>query len=160
MTETEKRKHRCCFTEHRPEKLNQPEETIKLALEKAILQAISDDLTVFISGMARGVDIWAAEIVLRLRSEGFPIRLICAIPYAGFEQKWKNEWQSRYNAILTSADLVHYICSEYNHSCFQIRNEWMVNHSARVIAAYNGSPGGTKNTIYYAARAKVSVKFI
>lgn len=55
-------------------------------LETAIQQAIADGSNVFISGMARGVDIWAAEIVLRFRSEGEDIKLICASPYRGFEK--------------------------------------------------------------------------
>lgn len=29
----------------------------------------------------------------------------------------------------------------YSKACFQIRNEWMVNHSSRVIAVYNGEAG-------------------
>jgi len=152
MTEAEKRMHRCCFTGHRPEKLNAPEKVVCEALEQEIRRAIADGLTVFISGMARGVDIWAAEIVLRLRDSGMPIRLICASPYQGFEQGWSTDWQKRYNAILATADLVRFICPGYSRSCFQIRNEWMVNHSARVIAVYNGEKGGTRNTIEYAER--------
>lgn len=69
MTETEKRKHRICFTGHRPEKLSRCENDIKADLEKEIRQAIADGLNVFITGMARGVDIWAAQIVLNLRNE-------------------------------------------------------------------------------------------
>ena len=76
-TEAEKRMHRCCFTGHRPEKLQVPENVVMAALEKEIRQAIADGFRVFISGMARGVDIWAAEIVLRLRDAGEAIRLIC-----------------------------------------------------------------------------------
>ena len=34
MTEEEKRLHRCCFTGHRPEKLNETEEEVKEVLEK------------------------------------------------------------------------------------------------------------------------------
>lgn len=56
IKEEELRKHRCCFTGHRPEKLHQPEWLIKMALEKEIRLAIDDGFTVFISGMARGVD--------------------------------------------------------------------------------------------------------
>lgn len=152
MTEAEKRMHRCCFTGHRPEKLNIPEKMVCEALEQEIRRAISDGLTVFISGMARGVDIWAAEIVLRLRDSGAPIRLICASPYQGFERGWSADWQKLYKAIMARADLVRFICPGYSRSCFQIRNEWMVNHSARVIAVYNGEKGGTRNTIEYAER--------
>ena len=157
MTEAEKRLHRCCFTGHRPEKLTCPENIVKESLEKEILKAISDGLSVFVSGMARGTDIWASEIVLRLRSEGYPIRLICASQYYGFEKSWSDDWQERYNAIFRNADLVRYISPGYSRSCFQKRNEWMVNHSARVIAVYNGQPGGTKNTIDYANKVNVPV---
>lgn len=155
MTEAEKRVHRCCFTGHRPEKLNTSPMAVCKALEKEIRQAIADGLTVFISGMARGVDIWAAEIVLRLRSEGELIRLICASPFESFERSWSVEWQKRYKAIMDAADLVRFICPTYSRACFQIRNEWMVDHSARVIAVYNGELGGTRNTVEYAKRRAV-----
>lgn len=127
------------------------------ALEKETRQAIADGFSVFISGMARGVDIWAAEIVLRLRDAGEAIRLICACPYQGFERGWKQSWQDRYKAILSTADLVRYICPGYSRSCFQQRNEWMVDHAARVITVWNGQPSGTKNTIDYARRMGVLV---
>lgn len=157
VTETEKRKHRCCFTGHRPEKLQAPESVVVAALEKEIRQAIADGFSVFISGMARGVDIWAAEIVLRLRDAGEAIRLICACPYRGFVRGWTQNWQDRYMAILSAADLVRNICPGYSRSCFQRRNEWMVDRAARVIAVWNGQPSGTKNTIDYAQQMGVLV---
>ena len=157
VTEAEKRKYRCCFTGHRPEKLQAPDSVVVAALEKEIRQAIADGFSVFISGMARGVDIWAAEIVLRLRDTGEAIRLICGCPYQGFERGWKQSWQDRYNTILSAADLVRHICPGYSQSCFQRRNEWMVDHSARVIAVWIGQPSGTKNTIDYARRMGIPV---
>jgi uncharacterized phage-like protein YoqJ len=160
MTEAEKRAHRVCFTGHRPEKLMRFEWLIKRDLEKQIRQAIADGLDVFITGMARGVDIWAAEIVLKLRRKGAPIKLICACPYEGFEERWESSWQNRYREILNEADLVRYICPDYSTDCFQIRNEWMVNHSARVIAVFNNKPSGTMNTIEYAIRQNVPIEFI
>ena len=139
-TEAEKRMHRCCFTGHRPEKLQAPEGVVTAALEKEIRQAIADGFNVFITGMARGVDIWAAEIVLRLRDAGEAVRLICACPYQGFERGWKQSWQERYQAILSAADLVRFICPGY-----------------RVIAVWNGQPSGTKNTLDYARLQNVQV---
>ena len=95
--------------------------------------------------------------MLQLRTEKYPVRLICASPYPGFEHSWSNEWQRRYNSVLSNADLVRYICPKYHRGCFQTRNEWLVNHSARVIAVFNGQPSGTKNTIDYAHRQGVPV---
>jgi uncharacterized phage-like protein YoqJ len=156
MTEAEKRRHRCCFTGHRPEKLRDSEQYIKSELKKAIRQAISDGFTVFISGMARGVDLWAAQLVLEMCEENSKIKLICASPYEGFEKRWPEAWQRLYTSVLIRADYVRFINKSYSPDVFQRRNEWMVNHSARVIAVYNGTPGGTRNAIKYAKQKGVA----
>lgn len=160
MIEQELRQHRCCFTGHRPEKLGVSEAVVVAGLKKEIRTAIADGFQTFISGMARGVDLWAADIVLSLRDEGAAIRLICASPYRGFEVRWSQEWQERYRWVMEMADLVRFICPGYSRDCFQRRNEWMVDHSARVIAAYNGQPSGTRNTVVYASEQEVPVKNI
>ena len=157
MTEQEKRKYRCCFTGHRPEKLTKSESVVKADLEREIRKAIADGMNVFISGMARGVDLWAADIVLRLRDGGEPIKLICASPFEGFERSWNFDSQQLYADIMRRADLVRFICSGYSRYCFQIRNEWMVDRAARVIAVFNGKPSGTKNTINYANKVGVPI---
>ena len=69
----------------------------------------------------------------------------------------KEHHQERYQAILSAADLVRFICPGYSRSCFQRRNEWMVDHAARVIAVWNGQPSGTKNTLDYARLQNVQV---
>ena len=89
-SENELRKHRVCFTGHRPYKLGMPENTVKELLKNEIMQSIEDGFTTFITGMAQGVDIWAAEIVLRLRST-YDIKLICACPFDGFDNTWNEE---------------------------------------------------------------------
>ena len=68
-TEAELRLHRCCFTGHRPEKLNCQEDKVKAMLDAAVRQAVDDGFTTFITGMARGVDIWAGQTVLKLRAQ-------------------------------------------------------------------------------------------
>ena len=157
MTEAEKRTRRCCFTGHRPEKMTMTESRAVKELEVSIRQAIDDGFSVFISGMAPRVDIWAAEIVLRLRDkENLPIKLIAANPHPNFIDRWP-EWKKRYTKIMEAADLTRDICDRYKRGVYQIRNEWMVDHSARVIAIWNGKPSGTKNTVEYANRKNVPV---
>lgn len=157
MTESEKRLRRVCFTGHRPEKLDICEKEVKYKLRIAIREAINDGYCTFISGMARGVDMWAAEIVLEERRKNSDIKLICASPYEGFEKSWNFIEKHRYHAILKKADYIKYVCEHYSQQCFQIRNVWMVDHSARVIAAYNGERGGTRNTVRYALNKNVEV---
>lgn len=156
-SEADLRLHRCCFTGHRPEKLNTSEKEVKAALCEQIDQAVHDGFTVFITGMARGVDLWAAEIVLDLRKRNKEIRLICAIPHDGFEARWSPSWQELYQYVLAEADLTRVISKGYHTGVYQVRNEWMFNHSTSVIAVFNGQPSGTKNTIDYAYRQGVPV---
>ena len=155
MNEQELRKHRCCFTGPRPEKLTIPEKRLSRLLEAEIKQAIDSGHTTFITGMAKGVDIVAAEIVLRLRDQDPWLKLICALPYPGFGQHWSGGWTDRFRRVLAHADLERTICPSFSYGAYQARNEWMVRHSAMVIAVYNGESGGTKNTLDFAKRTGV-----
>lgn len=73
------KKQSCCFTGHRPQSLpfrfNENDERcidLKRRLKDAIIEMITQNgVTHFISGMAIGVDMYAAEIVLELK-ETYP----------------------------------------------------------------------------------------
>ena len=93
MSEMELRKHRCCFTGHRPEKLKIPEEQLARLLEGEIRRAIANGFTTFIAGMARGTDLVAAEIVLHMREQDDRLKLICALPHPGFLNCSMSWWQ-------------------------------------------------------------------
>lgn len=155
MTETELRKHRCCFTGHRPEKLAVPEERLAALLEAEIKKAIDQQFTTFITGMAKGVDLVAAEIVLRLRERDSRMKLIAALPYPDFGLHWSGAWTERFQAVLSAADLKRCICPRFSYNAYQARNEWMVNHSGLVIAVFGGEKGGTKNTLDFAEKKRV-----
>ncbi len=156
----ELRSHRCCFTGHRPQNIKRSPEAIKADLEKSIRAAISDGYTTFITGMASGVDIWAGEIVIRLKEKNPYIKLIAAVPFVGSEDFWPETWKARYRNLLGHADLVKYICSEYREDAYQQRNQWMVDKSSKVIAVFNGRPSGTMYTIQYAKREKIPVEYL
>lgn len=151
----DKKQHRCSFTGHRPNKLDYSENEIKPLLETAIDNAILDGYVTFITGMAEGVDIWAAEIVLEKKKHNTALHLICAIPHPGFENKRSEYEKERYMHILQGADYTTTVSDHYFRACYQRRNEFMVDHSSLVIAVWNGLSSGTKNTIDYAKRKNV-----
>ena len=71
--------------------------------------------------MARGVDMWAAEIVLEERKNNSDIKLICASPFEGFEKSWSPDEKQRYNDILLrnriipwtiTSVIVFFLCSK------------------------------------------------
>ena len=157
MNQEELRLHRCCFTGHRPDKMELGEKEIKPLLEKAIDDAIADGYVTFVTGMAMGVDIWAAEIVLEKKKSNKDLHLICALPHPNFESRRSIKEKMRFNKIIKNANLVKEINDHYFAGCYQVRNEWMVDRSNLVIAVFNGQKSGTKNTIDYAKRKGVSI---
>ena len=159
----------CAFTGYRPEKLpfgsNESDprcERIKQQLFCNILRLTREDVNVFISGMSRGVDIWAAEIVLDLR-ETLPnrnLQLWAAVPYDRQALSWSISEQARYRRILERADSVERLSQDYYNGCLQKRNRWMVDHATHLIAVYDGQPGGTKSTLDYARRKGLEITII
>ena len=147
----------CTFTGHRPERLNVSEDVVKEWLEKQIRKAVSDGYVDFIAGMQRGVDLWAAEIVIKLKAEGAPIRFIGACAFKGMENRWEDPWKKTYYYIQKKADAIHYVANRPGRKALFARKEWMVDRASRLIAVYNGVPGGTKQTIDYAKRHGLEV---
>lgn len=158
------RKPAACFTGHRPNKLGGYNESnaimsdVKARLDHAIDYALDHlGITTFISGMALGVDMAAAELVLKKR-EQFPrygIRLIAAVPFEGQERMWPKQSQERWSEIISQADEVVYVCEPgYTAWKMQKRNAWMVDNSALVIAVWDGTKGGTGNCVEYARKAE------
>ncbi len=149
--------HRCCFTGHRPGKLGKTEHEIKTLLETAIDRAIARGYTTFLTGMAEGTDIWAAEIILEKKQKNPALHLICAIPHPDFEKYRSVTEKERYNRIKNLADYVTIISPHYYKACYQKRNQFMVDHASLVIAVWNGSPSGTANTLRYARQKSVEI---
>lgn len=102
----------CCFTEHRPNSLpfgyNEHEEScvkLKAILTDTIEKQITENgVTHFISGMAMGVDTFAAEAVLKLKEKYPQITLECAIPCETQAAKWSENWRERYYGIIARSD--------------------------------------------------------
>lgn len=164
------RKLTACFTGHRPNKLGGYNESnaimvdVKSRLDNAIDYALDHlGITTFISGMALGVDMAAAEIVLKKR-EQFPrygIRLVVAVPFEGQERMWLSQSRARWSEIITQADEVKYVCEPgYAAWKMQKRNAWMVDNSSLVIAVWDGTKGGTGNCVEYARKAEHKPRII
>ena len=156
-SERELRLHRCCFTGHRPEKLRASEEEVRSALRREILRAVEEGYVTFLTGMARGVDLWAAEEVLAQR-EAHGLRLIAVLPHPDFEARWNAAARLTYRRVLGAADHTVTVSPAFDMGAYQRRNRYMVDRSSLVIAAFDGTPGGTRNTVLYAKAQGVPVR--
>ena len=158
----------CCCTGHRPKGFpfkygidKQKHNSYLSMLEEKIKLAIAEyGITNFISGMAIGVDLDFAEIVLKMRNK-YPITLECAIPCPNQTLKWNSADKLRYENILNSADEISLISQQYTPECMLKRNRYMVDKSQLVIAVFNGiKQGGTWYTINYAKRENKVIELI
>ena len=154
------RQYRCAFTGHRPEKVTGTESKILVDLRKEILQAIDNGYRVFLTGMSRGVDLWAADIVIELRRYNKDLKLMCVIPFEGIEERWPVDWKKHYSLVRKQADWVQVLSDRYSPDVYQNRNQWLINHSSRLIAVFNGDSSGTGNTIQYAQEQGIAVDII
>lgn len=144
----------CCFSGYRPEKFHlSPAEwdTFAYELESAVRDAAKDGYRLFVTGMSRGFDLWAAETVLRLRKE-LPVQLLCAVPFDGQAAGWTEDWKALHTKVLLQADLVQSLSHKYTPDCYFVRNRFMVEGCSRLICWYDGRPGGTKFTVHCAKR--------
>lgn len=151
-------KKTCCFTGHRPQKLGYGENTVqcdqlKQTLKNIIVSLIEkEDVTHFISGMALGVDTFAAQIVIDLKKEYPWITLECAIPCETQAEKWHERDRDLYFHLIAKCDKETLLQHKYTANCMQRRNKYMVNNSDFVLAVWNGKPSGTGNTVFYAEK--------
>ena len=105
---------------------------------------------VYHSGMAQGVDMYAAEIVLELKKQDPQITLECAIPYERQAVRWPEALRNRYFSIAERCDRETMLQRQYTPDCLRKRNRYMVAHADIVLAVWNGSPSGTGQTVWYA----------
>jgi uncharacterized phage-like protein YoqJ len=141
-------------------------------IEKSLSQGYKN----FISGLARGVDLWAIEIVLEIPG-AFPIG---ACPFSGHHGRWSHEEQ---NAFFKIREKINEVGDYYTipmealdpdepqfnfdepdvwiqvgtpeHAFFireilNRRNRWMVRRSDMVLGVFTGQKSGTKNAIDFA----------
>ena len=154
----------CGFTGYRFSKLPyKREEThpdciaLKHALREEIDRMLLQGTRHFICGGAQGVDTFAAEIILSFLAAYPDIYLEIAVPYVEQAQNWRQEDQLRYHRILEAAQRITYVQIAKTSRAMYHRNQYIVDHADRMIAVYDGKPGGTKNTILYAKKMNKSL---
>ncbi|MBR5872793.1 MAG: DUF1273 family protein [Oscillospiraceae bacterium] len=147
----------CCFTGPRPKNLpvSGIESSAEIAelkekIRLAVKDAYAEGFRFFISGMAEGFDLFAAEAVVELKNELSGIGLIAALPYADSAKYHSAAIAKRMESVLQKADAIISIEKEHIPGCEHRRNIYMVENSTRIIGYYNGLSGGTAHCWNYA----------
>ena len=140
--------------------------TVRLILCRYIDMAVSAGFTTFISGLATGTDLWAAEHILRLREKDERIRLVGVMPFLRHAEHFSADYKAILRQAEERADHLVTTCpdprmvygkrrTEFSSpDLYRNRNYYMVDHSRAVIAFFEPaeSRSGTAQTVNYASR--------
>lgn len=151
------------FSGHRTERMtrNSPNAknlliNIGLDAYNAITELCKRDYHTFLSGMANGFDLIAAEEVLNAKKTFPYIQLKAVISFKGQADRYSEADKQRYNAVLAQADEVILLQDEYSDRCFLRRNSYLLENSAYLVVFYDCNPtGGTAYTLRHAIERKI-----
>ncbi|MCI9332655.1 MAG: DUF1273 domain-containing protein [Oscillibacter sp.] len=154
----------CCFTGHRPEKLPwRYDETdrrclyLKQRIADAVEASYEEGYRHFLCGMALGCDLYFCEAVLALRGKCPDVTVEAAIPCPTQADAWVPDQRQRYRRLVEACDFETLVSARYTSYCMQRRDRYMVDHASLLIAAFDGTPGGTRYTMQYAISRGVSI---
>lgn len=117
------------------------------ALRRTVGELYARGFRNFLSGMAVGFDLAAAEAVLELRERAPGVRLVAAVPFRGQEMRFSPADRERFRRVLAEADSVEVLAPAYHRGCYAVRNDFLVDNARVLVAWYDGSPGGTRYTV-------------
>jgi uncharacterized phage-like protein YoqJ len=148
------------FTGHRPQTKemggwitpNPVYNYVKSEIKRLLLQHSPQRV---ISGMALGLDSWAAEVAIELN-----IPFTAAIPFVDQDKVWNDNAKKHYHYLLSKAESQVIVSDgEYAGWKLQKRNEWIVDNCDMLISVRVPSvvSGGTINTIDYARSKGLSI---
>lgn len=147
------------FTGHRPDKLGGyqlPNDTyLKVCKDiDKVLRELKPEKV--ITGMALGVDQWAAMVAHKLH-----IPFLAAIPFERQEEMWPESSKKIYRLLRKLAtEEVVVSDGKYSADKMQTRNKWMVDNCDKLIAVWDGSRGGTGNCVEYAKSINKDILYI
>lgn len=149
---------RAALTGHRPERLGYSKESYAspdwqrmIGWLKRMLR--DNEVTDAYCGMAHGADIAYGLAVCQLKIEGYPIKLHCILPCKNYNAK-----DSMYKYLKYKADEWVELSEEFYKGCDDVRDQYMVDHSDKLFAIWDGNKsGGVWSTIRKAQKKCVDI---
>ena len=152
----------CALTGHRPNRFHFGYDEnhkdclkLKMVLREQIEKLVAKGVTTFYSGLALGMDTWAASTILDIKKCNPSINLHAAIPFKAQANSWSIEQQELYHELLAQCDNAVVMSEKYTRACYFVRNRYMVDNSKYLLAVYDGGKkGGTAYTTKYGQAQK------
>ena len=116
-------------------------------LRRTVTMLYATGIRTFLSGMAVGFDLAAAEVVLNCKATHAEMRLVAVVPFRGQQLRFSAQDRARFERILDEADETVLLSESYHHGSYAIRNNYLIAHAATLVTWYDGSTGGTRYTV-------------
>ena len=158
------RQESCCFTGHRPGKLpwryNEFDPRclkLKRRIADAVELAYEQGFRHFLCGMAMGCDLYFCEAVLALRERHPDVTVEAAIPCPTQADAWPPAQRERYDRLVAACAFETMVSGQYTSTCMLRRDRYLVDHASLLIAAFDGTSGGTRYTVEYALNQGLAI---
>ena len=112
-----------------------------------------------------GVDMWAAELLLRMKEQQAyqDVELCLALPFEGYNADWDDWHRKRMDFICRYAEKVLVLGEMPSSESYKKRNYYMVEQAGHMIAGYDNAHNmrsGTKQTVNYAKKKGLQIIYI
>ena len=162
----------CVITGHRPTrfkfKYNEKDkrcQRIKKCLQEQLIRLYHQGVRCFWVGGAMGVDMWAAELLLRMKEQQAyqDVELCLALPFEGYNVDWDDWHRKRMDFIRRYAEKVLVLGEMPSSESYKKRNYYMVEQAGHMIAVYDNAHNmrsGTQQTVNYAKKKGLQIIYI
>lgn len=145
-----KQEHKkCVITGHYPHELslngaeNHPDTlALKEKLQTKLKELIDDGIYDFFCGMELGVELWAGEILLALKSDHPQLTVHAYLAGEHRTDDWSDEDRERYfDQVLPHCNTVHYASDQVTNVDVLFRNNQLAKEGDLFLAVWNGESG-------------------
>lgn len=162
----------CAITGHRPTRFkwgydekNNGCKRLKKRLRDQFILLYEQGIRRFYVGGALGVDMWAGEILLRLKEqpEYSGLELVEVLPFEGHDDKWDAHSRQRMAFLREHSDFVIIVGERGFGDAYLDRNRYMVDHADCLLAVYDNNRkmrSGTGMTVHYAEKKGLPIILI
>ena len=164
----------CAITGHRPTRFrfkydenNNGCKRIKKRIRDQLMLLYEQGFRQFWVGGALGVDMWAGEILLRLKEqpEYCEIQLIIALPFEGHDAGWEERSRRRMSCLIRHSSETIIVGNKETPPAanYRKRNEYMVDRADHLLAVYDNDRSirsGTGMTVRMAEKKGLPITLI
>lgn len=139
--------HTCAVTGHRPTRFkwkykenNNGCKRLKKRMHDQFIALYEKGVRRFLVGGGLGVDLWAGEILLRLKEqpEYSDIELAVVLPFPGHDEQWDARSRERLAFLIRNSVECVTVGKTAERESYVQRNRYMVDHVNCLLAVYDG----------------------